>query len=52
MDQHLADLVNRGEITYGAAVEKVHDVEDFKRLVHRADAPTGATLNPDFGTRQ
>jgi len=52
MDQNLADLVNRGEITYGAAVEKVHDVEDFKRLVHRADAQTGATLNPDFGTRQ
>jgi hypothetical protein len=35
MDQHLAELVNGGTITYGAALEKVHDVEDFKRLVHR-----------------
>jgi twitching motility protein PilT len=35
MDQHLAELVNGGQITYGAALEKVHDVEDFKRLVHR-----------------
>ncbi len=51
MDQHLAELVNRGEITYGAAIEKVHDPEDFKRLVHRADAPGGTALNPEFGTR-
>lgn len=52
MDQHLADLVNRGEVTYGAAVEKVHDTEDFKRLVHRTtDTAAGASLNPEFGTR-
>ncbi len=51
MDQHLADLVNRGEVTYGAAVEKVHDVEDFKRLVHRAESSTAMPLNPDFGAR-
>lgn len=52
MDQHLADLVNRGEITYGAAIEKVHDPEDFKRLVHRTtDTSAGASLNPEFGSR-
>ena len=27
----------RGQITHEAALEKVHDVEDFKRLVHRAE---------------
>ena len=36
MDQHLAELVNEGVVTYGAALEKVHDLEDFKRLVHRS----------------
>jgi twitching motility protein PilT len=35
MDQHLAELVNSGQIAYPAALEKVHDHEDFKRLVHR-----------------
>jgi len=45
MDQHLADLVNRGEVTYGAAIEKVHDQEDFKRLVTRTgdSDPSAAT---------
>jgi twitching motility protein PilT len=33
MDQHLAELVTAGEITQEAALEKVHDVESFKRLV-------------------
>ncbi|WP_349898777.1 type IV pilus twitching motility protein PilT [Parafrigoribacterium soli] len=33
MDQHLAELVNSGDITQEAALEKVHDVESFKRLV-------------------
>jgi len=33
MDQHLAELVNSGDITQEAAVEKVHDLESFKRLV-------------------
>ena len=45
MDQHLAELVNGGVTTYGAALEKVHDHEDFKRLAHRTgDAdPASAT---------
>ncbi|MES1212488.1 MAG: type IV pilus twitching motility protein PilT, partial [Leifsonia sp.] len=45
MDQHLAELVNGGVTTYGAALEKVHDIEDFKRLAHRTgDAdPASAT---------
>jgi twitching motility protein PilT len=48
MDQHLADLVNSAQITYQAAVEKVHDVEGFKRLVRRSDStPISATI--DFG---
>ena len=44
--EHLADLVNRGEVTYGAASEKVHDQEDFKRLVHRTgdSDPAAATF--------
>ena len=46
MDQHLADLVNRGEVAYGAAIEKVHDQEDFKRLVTRTgdSDPNAATF--------
>jgi twitching motility protein PilT len=39
MDQHLAELVNQGVVTHGAALEKVHDPEDFKRLVHRSAEP-------------
>jgi len=53
MDQHLAELVNRGEVSYGAAVEKVHDVEDFKRLVHRTtdtDMSTGG-FGSEFAPR-
>ncbi len=36
MDQHLAALVKRGRVTYEAALEKCHHVEDFKRLCGRA----------------
>jgi len=35
MDQHLADLVNAGQITYESASEKAHDLEVLKRLVTR-----------------
>ncbi len=35
MDQHLAELVNSGVTSYGAALEKAQDLEDFKRLVRR-----------------
>ena len=36
MDAHLAELVKRGRVTYDAALEKCHHVEDFKRLCGRA----------------
>ena len=54
MDQHLADLVNSGTVTYGAALEKVHDVEDFTRLVHRTGDhdPAGAAFASDFGAQR
>jgi twitching motility protein PilT len=53
MDQHLADLVNSGVVTYGAALEKVHDTEDFSRLVHRSGDvdPSAAAFATGFGKR-
>ena len=36
MDQHLAELVKKGRVTYDAALEKCHHVEDFQRLCGRA----------------
>ena len=53
MDQHLADLVNSGAVTHGAALEKVHDGEEFKRLVHRSgdSQPGGATFDTGFGQK-
>ena len=38
MDQHLAELVNRGKITHAAAMEKAHDLASLKSLIHRADS--------------
>jgi twitching motility protein PilT len=35
MDQHLADLVMRGAISYETGIEKCHHVEDFNRLTGR-----------------
>ena len=35
MDQHLADLVNKGRITYETGIEKCHHIEDFNRLTGR-----------------
>ena len=55
MDQHLADLVNAGQITRKAALEKAHDVEGINRLIQRVESPTEASANafaasgPDFG---
>ncbi len=37
MDQHLADLVNEGEITRDAAFEKAHDPDSLDRLIRRED---------------
>ncbi len=42
MDQHLAELVDKGKITHAAALEKAHDVEGMKRLIHRANPGSGA----------
>jgi twitching motility protein PilT len=36
MDQHLADLVKSGKITFDTGMEKCHHVEDFNRLCGRA----------------
>jgi len=35
MDQHLADLVKTGKITYEVGLEKSHNVEDYNRLTGR-----------------
>jgi len=53
MDQHLADLVNSGQVTHGAALEKVHDSEEFKRLVHRTgdQDPAGVGFDTGFGQK-
>lgn len=55
MDQHLAELVDKGKITHAAAIEKAHDLEGLKRLIHRADPGGGevasqmAAAAADFG---
>jgi len=36
MDQHLAELVKGGRVTYETGLEKCHHVEDFNRLCGRA----------------
>jgi len=35
MDQHIADLVKSGRVTYETGLEKCHHVEDFNRLAGR-----------------
>jgi len=40
MDQHLAELVRMGRISYETALEKCHHVEDFNRLTGRAGGTT------------
>ncbi|MFM9876344.1 MAG: type IV pilus twitching motility protein PilT [Rhodoglobus sp.] len=55
LDQHLADLVNTGQITYVAAQEKVHDSAGFDRLINRMDG-SGVNVQAhefaaDFGAR-
>jgi len=44
MDRHLADLVNAGQITQRAAMDKAQDAESIKQLIHRVDSP-GATMS-------
>ena len=43
MDQHLADLVNAGQISHEAAYEKAHDIEDLKQLVQRLSGGAGGS---------
>jgi twitching motility protein PilT len=47
MDQHRAEMVNAGEITQEAALEKVHDLESFKRLVQGGHSQSSSGY--DFG---
>lgn len=49
MDQHLADLVNAGDISYQAGIEKCHDADTFKGLVHRDAGSAGLQGGIDFG---
>jgi twitching motility protein PilT len=45
MDQHLADLVRTGKITYELGLEKCHHVEDYNRLTGRTTTMNqGATM--------
>jgi twitching motility protein PilT len=37
MDQHLADLVNAGEITHQAAYEKAQNPEEIRQLIRRPE---------------
>ncbi|MGE3193525.1 MAG: type IV pilus twitching motility protein PilT [Microbacteriaceae bacterium] len=47
MDQHLADLVNEGEITREAAFDKAHDPDSLERLIRREDvASSDLTFDP------
>ena len=45
LDQHLADLVNAGQISHTAAYEKAHDLEDLKQLIQRAGGGSGTSMN-------
>ena len=45
MDQSLADLVNAGEISHEAAMEKANDVEVIKRLITRSEAKAHDGIN-------
>jgi len=42
LDQHLADLVRQGRISYETGLEKCHHIEDFNRLTGRSGGSTGA----------
>jgi twitching motility protein PilT len=51
MDQHLAEMVNEGQITLEAALERVHDAEGFTRLVRRepTSGPDGYSFADQHG---
>jgi twitching motility protein PilT len=43
MDQHLADLVDSGQITRQAAIDKAHDVESLLQLIKRSGPASDAS---------
>ena len=45
LDQHLADLVKTGKITYETGLEKCQHIEDFNRIAGRAGGSVGAGLS-------
>lgn len=42
MDQHLAELVKAGTVTYEAAIEKAHDLDGLDRLLQGFDSKSNA----------
>jgi twitching motility protein PilT len=48
MDQHLADLVNGGQITHEAAYEKAQSLDDLKQLIQRASAVTSSQFGNSY----
>jgi twitching motility protein PilT len=49
MDQHLAELVKAGKITYEVGLEKCQHVEDFNRLVGRGGRPSPQGMSASMG---
>lgn len=49
MDQHLADLVKSGTVTYEAAMEKAHDIDGLDRLLQGFD-PKASNSNASYGS--
>ena len=49
LDQHLAELVKAGRITYEIGLEKCHHVEDFNRLVGRGSRASQSMSTPIGG---
>jgi twitching motility protein PilT len=45
LDQHLADLVNAGQISQASAMQYAHDLEDLKQLIRRAGEAGGSSVN-------
>ncbi|WP_104193411.1 type IV pilus twitching motility protein PilT [Cryobacterium sp. Y82] len=50
MDQHLAELVNTGQITRTAAHAKAHDIAGLELLIHRTEPAAGAFAFAGAGT--
>ncbi len=47
MDQHLADLVKAGTVTYESALEKAHDLDGLDRLLQGFDSKQAAARMSD-----